>query len=371
LLLKNNDLCSIKNSRGMMKRILYLLSAVLFFHAALSCKSDKPNIKRAFYFWKSNQYSLDEKELECINRQQVEKLYVKFFEVEPDTLFGAIPVAKTNLNIWSFQGDGDSAKQQTQIIPTVYLKNEVFSHLSTAGLDSLAGNTLFLINKYYGNQMRADRLGDYNEIQLDCDWTEKTKDNYFYLLRKIKELSKKTISCTLRLYPYKYRDRMGIPPVDKAVLMCYNLISPLASEDANSILSVGELEKYLVKTPEYPLHLDIALPVFSWMQVYQNNRFAGLITPKPHELDSILHPVKPLWFEVTKDREFDRLFLRAGDKVKYEEITAKTLKETIALLKEHVPATDGQTIILFHLDTNNIDQFDHETLNSFFTDFSQ
>ena len=355
----------------MERRIFYSLIVFLLFHVALACKSDRPTVGRAFYFWKSNAYSLSEKELDCIRQQQIQKLYVKFFEVEPDALFGAIPVAKTNLNIWSFQNDSDTAKVQPQVIPTVYIKNEVLYRLSTAGLDSLAGNTLFLINKLYANQISVDRLGDYKEIQLDCDWTEKTKDNYFYLLRKIKEASKKTISCTLRLYPYKYRDRMGIPPVDKAVLMCYNLISPLSSEDANSILSAGELEKYLVKTPEYPLHLDIALPVFSWMQVYQNNRFAGLITPKPHELDSILKPVKPLWFEVTKDRELDHLFLRAGDKVKYEEITAKTLKETIALLKKYVPATDGQTVILFHLDANNLDQFDHETLNSFFTDFNQ
>lgn len=353
----------------MAKRILYSLFVVLLFHAALACKSEKPNVGRAFYFWKSNQFSLNEKELNCLKQQQIQKLYVKFFDIGPDSVFGAVPVAKTKLNIWSFQND--SATMQPQIIPTVYIKNEVLYQLSAAGLDSLAGNTFFLINKYYRNQLSAAASGDYKEIQLDCDWTEKTKDNYFYLIRKIKEVSKKSISCTLRLYPFKYRDKMGIPPADKAVLMCYNLISPLAREDANSILSPAELEKYLIRTPEYPLPLDIALPVFSWMQVYQNNRFAGLINPKPHELDSILKPVKPLWFEVTKDRELDNLFLRTGDKLKYEEITAQTLRETIALIKKYVRVTDGQTIILFHLDSNNLDQFDHETLNSFFTDFIQ
>ncbi len=355
----------------MERRIFYSLIVFLLFHVALACKSDKPKVDRAFYFWKSNSYSLSEKELDCIREQQIQKLYVKFFEVEPDATFGAIPVAKTRLNIWSFHQNDDSTRQQPQIVPTVYIKNEVLAKLSASGLDSLAANTFFLINKYYANQMNGDRLGDFKEIQLDCDWTAKTKDNYFYLLRKIKEVSKKSISCTLRLYPYKYRDRMGIPPVDKAVLMCYNLISPLASEDANSILSLEELKKYLVGTPKYPLHLDVALPVFSWMQVYQNNRFAGLITPKPHELDSILKPVKPLWFEVTGDREFDNLFLRKGDKVKFEEITTQTLEETIGFLRKYVPATDEQTVILFHLDNNNLDQFDHETLTRFFTDFNQ
>ena len=355
----------------MERRIFYSLIVFLLFHVALACKSDRPTVGRAFYFWKSNAYSLSEKELDCIRQQQIQKLYVKFFDVEPDALFGAIPVAKTKLNIWSFQQNDDSTRQQPQIVPTVYIKNEVLAKLTASGLDSLAANTFFLINKYYSNQMNGDRLGDFKEIQLDCDWTAKTKDNYFYLLRKIKAVSKKTISCTLRLYPYKYRDQMGIPPVDRAVLMCYNLISPLASEDANSILSPEELKKYLAGTSKYPLHLDIALPVFSWMQVYQNKRFSGLITPKPHELDSILKPIKPLWFEVTGDREFDNLFLRKGDKIKYEEITTKTLTETIDLLRKYIPATDEQTVILFHLDNNNLDQFDHETLTRFFTDFNQ
>ena len=86
----------------MAKRILYLLSVVLLFHAVLACKSDKPNVIRAFYFWKSNQYSLSEKELDCINQQQIQKLYVKFFDVEPDALFGADSCCKNEFEYLEF-----------------------------------------------------------------------------------------------------------------------------------------------------------------------------------------------------------------------------------------------------------------------------
>ena len=356
------------------KHILYLLIVVSLFHVTYACKGDKPKIVKGFYYWKSNQYSLAEKELTCLDEEQIQKLYVKFFDVEKNEVLGAVPVAKTELNIWEFRHNSDTLSEggshDPMIVPTIYIKNEVFAQSSSGSLDTLASNTIFLIDKYFQNHMKTDSI-DYSEIQIDCDWTEKTRDNYFSFLQKIKATSKKNVSCTLRLYPYKYRDQLGIPPVDRAVLMCYNLISPLASEDKNSILSPEELEKYLIKTPRYPLPLDVALPVFSWMQVYQNNRFVGLINPRPHELDSFLKPVKPLWFQVTRDKELETIFLRSGDKIKYEEITPETIRKTIHLLKKYIPSAKDQTIILFHLDGDHLDQFNHETLNSFFTDFIQ
>lgn len=119
---------------------------------------------------------------------------------------------------------------------------------------------------------------EFGEIQIDCDWTLKTKVNYFAFLNALKKISHKTISCTLRLYPFKYPEIMGTPPVDKATLMCYNLTKPLESENKNSILDNNELRSYLKNTEKYPIHLDIALPLFSMM--YQNGRkYKALLIP--------------------------------------------------------------------------------------------
>ena len=137
-----------------------------------------------------------------------------------------------------------------------------------------------VINKYcyYENYDKTkDKIFDFNEIQIDCDWTKYSKEKYFYLLKKIKELSDKKLSCTLRLYPYKYPDIMGVPPVDKATLMCYNLIKPLSQQNKNSILDIEELKKYLNEKKSSPLHLDIVLPTFYWTQLYQNNQFVQLL----------------------------------------------------------------------------------------------
>ena len=209
------------------------------------------------------------------------------------------------------------------------------------------------------------------EIQMDCDWTPKSRDKYFYFLRKLKAKAETQVSCTLRLYPYKYPVKMGVPPVDKAMLMCYNLVNPLESETTNSILDTGELSKYLDKKREYPLHIDIALPVFSWMQVYQNKRFRGLIYPGDNSVKKILKQVKPLWYEVTKDTLLDDHYLRIGDLVKYEEITPQKINAAIKIIKENVALEKTITVALYHLDEKELNNFTNETLTGFYTSFSE
>ena len=353
-----------------------LAATLLLTMSFLSCGNRHGRVEKAFYYWKSNNYSLGHDELMCLKNQGITKLYVKFFEVEPDAILGQVPVAKSDLHIWnySFSRDADTVFNSTmhalEIIPTVYIRNEALSGTSQGRLDTLADNIYFLLGKLYKEHIDRTRP-DFKEIQLDCDWTGSTRENYFYLLRKIKAMSGKTISCTLRLYPYKYRDKMGIPPADKVVLMCYNLTNPLSDENKNSILDNRELELYLAKTSKYPLHLDLALPVFSWMQVWKNNQFAGVISPKPHELDSVIKPVKPLWYEVARDKELDNTYLKTGDKLKSEGVTVSDLNETVALLNQYIPADTGLTVILFHLDKNNLTLFDNETLTGLFTGFGR
>lgn len=218
---------------------------------------------------------------------------------------------------------------------------------------------------------RFERLGKTDEYQMDCDWTISTKDNYFYFLKKIKELSKKQISCTLRLYPYKYPDKMGIPPVYKVMLMCYNLIDPLAKNNKNSILDVEELSAYLDTDDAYPLHLDVALPVYSWVQVYQNDHFRKVLYTDTNNIKSILKPGKPLWYEVKKDTVINNFYMRVGDKVKIEDISTADLHRAIDELKKHIRFAPDITVSLFHLDKEQISRFSHEEIKSFYSRFTE
>ena len=342
-----------------MKNFVFL---VLLSSFLLSCKNNNKveNVTRAFYYWKSNSgYEEQNTEKLLLDTLKTEKLYVKFFEVESNDVMGNIPVSKSRFSLY------DEAK--CQIIPCVYLHNEVFLKSDFKQLDALADNINFLINKKLEENFSSQKVTP--EIQMDCDWTLKSKENYFYFLKKLKQISNRKLSCTLRLYPYKYTTKMGIPPVDSAMLMCYNLINPFEDKSKNSILDTNELEKYVKNVKQYPLHLDVALPVYSWMQIYQNNQFSKVIYSDFQTVKSVLKPIKPLWFEVTKDTTTNDIYLRIGDKIKYEEISKMQINEAIRILKKHVSFDKTTTVSLFHLDQKQLKTYTHEELTRFYTSF--
>lgn len=331
-------------------------------------------VNRGFYYWKNTTYYLSEDEENLLTSVSAEKLYVKFFEVAKDELFGAVPEAKTELNMYDYSYLEDPKKRDVmvnlQVIPTVFVRNDALKGKTATELDTLADNIVFLVNKYFDERFESI-VGGLQEIQIDCDWTPTTKDNYFHLLKSIKRISGKTLSCTLRLYPYKYSDKMGVPPVDKATLMCYNLINPLAFENKNSILENEELEAYLKGVKNYPLHLDVVLPVYSWLLAYQNKQFAGIVDMEQEELRSFTKSVSPMWLEVTEEFTAGNLFLRPGDLLKYEDVSEETIRKTIELLRKYITFGENTTISLFHLDIPELQQYDYETLNSFYTDFNR
>lgn len=345
-----------------MKKItlLFIISILLW-----SCQNKVEKVERAFYYWKSEGYGFADEEDEVLKENEVKKLYIKFFEVDFTEEMGNFPIAKTSFSISPYN---ESQKAIEEIIPTIYIKNIVFKKSSEKDLDKLADDVNFLINKY--SLEKFDSIQP-KEIQIDCDWTASTKDKYFYFLKKLKPIAKKQISCTLRLYPYKYPDKMGVPPVDKVMLMCYNLINPLESDNKNSILDLNELKSYLNTKEKYPLHLDVALPLYSWMQLYQNNQFTGVLY-NVNDVKPLLKSIKPLWYEVQKDTVINyETYLRAGDKIKFEEIKTSEIVQAIAIIKSNVKLDKEITVSLFHLDQNQLKNYTNEEINHFYNDFTQ
>ncbi|MFV0605540.1 MAG: hypothetical protein ACK5NK_06815 [Niabella sp.] len=362
-----------------MKKIIKIsvYTGIAFAIFAISCKNkpakERMSIAPAFYLWKNTTGALSENEITCIAKTKTEKLYVKFFEVEKDELLGAIPVAKTAFHYWGSKSIGGDSVQRyilnnLEIIPVVYINNNVLQGITEDSVALLAENILFLIDKYYQTQIKNSTT-TYNELQIDCDWTATTKNNYFNLLRRLDEKTEKIISCTLRLYPFKYRKNMGVPPVNKVMLMCYNLNNPLQYEDKNSILDVTELSKYVKNAKPYPLPIDVALPVFSWAVLYHNNQFSGLLNIEGKTLSSITRNVKPLWYAVTKDTLINDVYLRKGDELKLEEVSTDDLKHAIVILKNNINFSKHTTVTLFSIDDKN-NNHDTELFKTVFNNFN-
>ncbi|WCM41465.1 hypothetical protein MG290_10955 [Flavobacterium sp. CBA20B-1] len=341
-----------------MKKFIFFWVLVLF----ISC-NEKRQVERAFYYWRNDAgYDID---FEKVNKLDAKKIYFKFFEVDYSETVGNFPYSKNRPSLGS-----RVTEDSLTVVPTIFIKNEIYQYNTEKDLDKLADNIVFLVDKYFKESFNEKPDINFNEIQIDCDWTKSTKDKYFYLLKQIKTKSKKTVSCTLRLYPYAYPNIMGVPPVDKVTLMCYNLIKPLEEKSKNAILDTNELEKYLKNKKEYPLHTDIALPIFGWTQLYKNNRFAGLIDINEESVAKFAKKTEPMWYEITKDTvlNYDTYF-RKGDQVKCETVTLEQLNNTADLLKKYLKRKNNITITLFDLNGETFINRKDEELEALYNRF--
>jgi hypothetical protein len=339
------------------------------------CGRKKPvAVVRAFYYWKVAEWSgINYESSQVLARLKAGKLYVKMFEVEPSSYMGPIPVSKSLLRSLPYRPD--SALYAQEIVPVIFIRDEALKGLSPQGVDSLADNINFLTGKYVDRMQSGGYAVQerylYRELQLDCDWSEKNQNTFFSLIRAVKAKSGKEISCTLRLYPFKYRDRMGIPPADRAMLMCYNLLNPVANMDKNTILSTKELEAYLGRKKDYPLPLDIALPAYAQARLYRYDHFEQTLHIDDAAYASVLKHVKPYWYEVLHDTSMGGAYVRAGDMIKYESVSTADLLKTVELLRSHITLPDTVTVAYFHLDENLLNRYSYETLDSVYRSFGR
>ena len=156
------------------------------------------------------------------------------------------------------------------------------------------------------------------------------------------------MSCTVRLYQYKYPDITGIPPVDKGVLMYYNMGDLLSYEETNSILN-NDIGKQYLGYGEYPVPLDFALPNFSWTLLYQYGEMKQiLLRIDESELrDTNLFKLQEnAYYLVKEDTLFNDVFLRAGSELRHEFCSEEDLIKAAELLSSE--KNQKNTTLLFY-----------------------
>lgn len=324
----------------------------------VSCTDPSVNVEQGIYFWENDTEKLTKENNEALDSLGVEKLYLKLFEVDRENDKNK-PYAKSSLKLNS------GVLGNREIIPCVFILDRVFIQSSREELDELADNVFNLINKFLKEKTPEEGVIPFSEIQIDCDWSKKSKGNYFYFLRKVKEISGKNVSCTLRLYPYKFHKDMGIPPVDRATLMCYNLLNPIKNPRKNSILDIDEMSKYLDTDVNYTIPLDVALPVYSWMQCYDRDRFKGVIHGPIEQYSDLMEHDQGLWYSMKVDTAISNIYVRKGDRIKMERVSEKDLSRAIDLIKESDVLKSNSVFSYFHLTSQELKFYSYEKLNSY------
>jgi hypothetical protein len=341
-------------------RVFFFLIIFLFFLSG--CSKEPPrHVVPAFYHWQT-ELRLTAKERRYLDDLGVQTLFVKFFDVDWDEASGQpLPLATLQIDTANLGG--------LQIVPTVFITNRTLLNLSEQDVPTLAENIFAkTVDLAAGLPAFSPK-----SFQFDCDWTGKTKDKFFLLIAHFKKIAAATItdlSATIRLHQLKYFDQTGVPPVDRGMLMFYNMGDLENQETANSILDLESARQYLPQSPitvhqsPYPLPLDLALPLFSWGVLFRDGEMIKLINDLSEaDLSDTARFVKiaPGRFRVKKSTYLKGYYLYEGDLLRPESMNAGQLEEAAALAGR-VCARPELTVAFYHLDTSTLEMFPLEAL---------
>lgn len=295
----------------------------------------RPNplpVTPAYYYWQTS-FSLAPAQRDYLAGIHCAKLYVKVADI------GLEPGNREIVPYSQLKTSDTLGISTFQVVPVVFITNEVFGNITPEKNDWLAQKLAAICNRSrFGKPSSGPP-----EIQIDCDWTERTQAAFFQFLTvfRSKLPTKTRLSATIRLHQYKFPDKTGVPPVDRGMLMCYNTGDIDDADATNSIFDPADALKYLKGAKKaYPLPLDLALPAFSWLLVYRNDELWKIIPGAPEETPT----------GILREGTFlAGHYLRPGDLIRRESVPADLLIKATQLAAQANLADDA-TVAFFHLD---------------------
>lgn len=315
----------------------------LFLVLLIAC-SKNSDVHTSFYYWKTT-VKFSQKERETLKENNVHKLYVRYFDIglHPETK-EPFPISTVHFS---------EKLNEFEIVPVVFIQNKVMLQ-ANVDVERLAEKALHLITEINSkNQISC------SEVQIDCDWTLKSKDQYLKFVECFKKLSKKKLSATIRLHQVKYFEKTKIPNVDSGVLMFYNM-GNIAPDSLNSIYSRKISEHYLKSLKKYPLHLDFALPIYSWAIHIRNQKVLGLrskLNVSELKKDKNFEQISAIFFKIRQSNYKNGVFYEENDLLKIEAISSQDLVEMARDLDENSIQKPNE-IIFYDLDEFNINNYE-------------
>lgn len=317
--------------------------------ALFGCDSGRKEVIPAFYHWQTN-LSITESEHLSLQKIGAKKIYVKFFDVDWSEHAGeAIPQAILNAK--------SDYLENYEVIPTVFVTNRTFSKLSKPLTEKLA--------EQVAEKMKSicikNGFENIREIQFDCDWSESTREKFFFFLEKFENYFSREISlsATIRLHQIKFFEKTGVPPVDKGMLMFYNMNDVTDWKVENSILDLAEAKKYLGKFDSYPLALDLVLPAYSWAVLFRDGEMIKLM-PGVYASDcEQFTKVKPNRYQIKSSTYFQSHYLYENDRIRLENIKSEELLKAAQMLSD-LMKNPTLTVGFYHLHEHSFKRYSHE-----------
>ncbi|MDP4194603.1 MAG: hypothetical protein Q8940_06120 [Bacteroidota bacterium] len=308
---------------------------------------------------------MESSEEKWLKDNQIRKLYLRVFDVDWNESIGQ------PLPIGDLQIKTDNLPQDIEVIPVVFITNRTFLNMRDLSVDTLAANVIKKVTSKMGGNFPNHKI---SEIQFDCDWTENTRDKYFRFINAAKSVSKgNVITATIRLHQVKYFHRTGVPPVERGMLMFYNMSSVENLMIKNSIFETETAKKYLYNFDKYPLRLDVVLPAFSWASLFRKGKLIGLI----NELSSNdlrkcgkFKEENPNQFICTSSTVISGIQIVENDFIRIESISSETTETAAKLASEHIRKNNNITVALFHLNKEVVNKYEKTKLENIYSCFN-
>lgn len=340
-------------------KLLVFLSSALLLASCAAAPADQPAKTQpapanSIYFWKTV-FKPDSVELDFLARHNVRRLYLRMFDVVVDNN-DVVPNATTRFETYY------TKYPKANFIPVVYITLDALR-----AMNGREAELARLIVTRVSNMCSFNRLGGVSELQLDCDWTESTRESYFKLCDKTKTFIDNKglgwdLSSTIRLHQL----RESAPPVDRGVLMVYNTGNFNNPDARNSIIDPDDVKPYIKSLDSYTLPLDVAYPTYSWQLLYRDRQFAGLTRGlDTTDTTRFAHTNGPNSYRVLKTFPHGDRAIKRGDVVRTEYSDYATVKTVKDMIDSHLTRRRHSTI-LYHLDSSNLSKYTDNEISSLY-----
>lgn len=302
---------------------LAICIVVLVMTIAMLVGCSKEKSTRSVYYWRTT-LSLDSTERAFIEENGVSKIYCRYFDVVMDDNGEPMPNATI-----SFE---DTFPHNTKVVPVVYILNDCMKDAHD-GLAKMIFERIRKMNDTNG-------IHGTKEIQIDCDWSQSTKKNFFTFMSDLQRLchsNEMRLSATIRLH------QLGqpAPPCDRGVLMMYNTGDVTKLSVCKPILDIHDVQPYMRYLKSYDLSLSTAYPLFSWRVLFRGDKYVGIM----HGDDDL--PVLP------------------GDSIAERQPTSEDILQTQRAVDKMRPDANNE-IILYDLSRENIKRFKRLDYENFY-----
>ena len=321
----------------------------------------KGGVTRAVYFWKTN-FALSESDKSWLEGNKISRIYLRLFDVDWNpAIKQAVPVAEISVL--------QHTAGKYEIVPVVFITNRTLINVPDSGIGELAGN---IIKKIKAKEVYFAPVR-FNEIQMDCDWSGNTKDKYFLLLNILKKSIKPAgLSATIRLHQVKYYRKTGVPPVDRGMLMFYNMGDVTKISTSNSIFDEETARNYLYNFDVYPLTLDVVLPAFSWAAVYDNGRLVNLIneiTAGQLTANKDYKKIAENQYICRTDNAINGIQVKANSILKIEEVSPDITEKSASMIAKYIH-NERPAAAIYYFNQNMVRNYDKKKIENIYSHFN-